>query len=435
MVDLEERTEVIVEHKNKKNTLYITARDQRIHENHCIILGYEISEKLKKKFYIGCELERLKLNPRQKNFVVQGLKKLEADSKKYNLNFSLIENNKLKKFCDEKEIDCIIIDYNPMREYLKRSEELKNFCKTQKMKLIRVDAHNMVPCQSIEIYKRTSSSVKLQLNKKWNQFFSAYPKLRKHKYNVLEDIENVYPEVDGPLYKYEGGYDTGMDMYEKFCKEKFSIFSDQRNNTEKSVNSNLSPWLIFGQISPQQIIYLIHERFVGKDNENLESYLNELFIWRETADHFVFHEPNYDNIDGALLWAKETLLTHIKDPRDLKFSPKDLELGLTDDLLWNSAQKEMVQTGKMHGYARMYWCKTLLKWFKDPRDALKFAIEQNDSYSVDGNSSAGYLGCMWSICGSMDRAFKEREIFGKIRPMKAFKSPQYIKKYNTVAKK
>ena len=81
MVDLEERTEVIVEHKNKKNTLYITARDQRIHENHCIILGYEISEKLKKKFYIGCELERLKLNPRQKNFVVQGLKKLEADSK------------------------------------------------------------------------------------------------------------------------------------------------------------------------------------------------------------------------------------------------------------------------------------------------------------------------------------------------------------------
>ena len=89
----------------------------------------------------------------------------------------------------------------------------------------------------------------------------------------------------------------------------------------------------------------------------------------------------------------------------------------------------------MHGYARMYWCKTLLKWFKDPRDALKFAIEQNDSYSVDGNSSAGYLGCMWSICGSMDRAFNEREIFGKIRPMKAFKSPQYIKKYNTVAKK
>jgi len=30
---------------------------------------------------------------------------------------------------------------------------------------------------------------------------------------------------------------------------------------------------------------------------------------------------------------------------------------------------------------------------------------------------------MWSICGSMDQGWKEREIIGKIRPMNAPKCP------------
>ena len=45
----------------------------------------------------------------------------------------------------------------------------------------------------------------------------------------------------------------------------------------------------------------------------------------------------------------------------------------THDDLWNAAQMEMVRTGKMHGYLRMYWAKKILEWTPSPEEALKIA--------------------------------------------------------------
>ncbi len=39
---------------------------------------------------------------------------------------------------------------------------------------------------------------------------------------------------------------------------------------------------------------------------------------------------------------------------------QELEEGKTHDLLWNAAQLEMVHSGKMHGFMRMYWAKKVL---------------------------------------------------------------------------
>ena len=36
---------------------------------------------------------------------------------------------------------------------------------------------------------------------------------------------------------------------------------------------------------------------------------------------------------------------------------EQLEKGETYDELWNASQHEMVHTGKMHGFMRMYWAK------------------------------------------------------------------------------
>ncbi len=36
---------------------------------------------------------------------------------------------------------------------------------------------------------------------------------------------------------------------------------------------------------------------------------------------------------------------------------EELEKGETHDELWNAAQLEMVHSGKMHGFMRMYWAK------------------------------------------------------------------------------
>ena len=71
----------------------------------------------------------------------------------------------------------------------------------------------------------------------------------------------------------------------------------------------------------------------------------------------------------------------------------------------------------MHGYMRMYWAKKLLEWSESPENALEIAIYLNDRYELDGRDPNGYVGILWGIGGLHDRAWREREVFGKLRYM------------------
>ena len=97
---------------------------------------------------------------------------------------------------------------------------------------------------------------------------------------------------------------------------------------------------------------------------------------------------------------------------------KQLENAQTHDEYWNAAQKEMVITGKMHGYMRMYWGKKILEWSRSPAIAFKTAIYLNDKYELDGRDPNGYAGICWCF-GKHDTAWTERPIFGKVRYMNA----------------
>jgi len=85
-------------------------------------------------------------------------------------------------------------------------------------------------------------------------------------------------------------------------------------------------------------------------------------------------------------------------------------------LYWNAAQREMVETGKMHGYMRMYWGKKIIEWTETPEDAYWIALYLNNRYELDGRDPNGYAGVAWCF-GKHDRPWKERPIFGKIRYM------------------
>jgi len=104
--------------------------------------------------------------------------------------------------------------------------------------------------------------------------------------------------------------------------------------------------------------------------------------------------------------------------------------------LWNAAQTELLRTGKLHGYMRMYWAKKILEWSKSPEEALNIAIFLNDKYELDGRDPNGYTGCAWSIGGVHDRPWFERPVYGKIRYMNRngaknkFDINAYISKYS-----
>lgn len=444
---MENRVEELTSFHPFGNVLYIIARDQRLHENHSVTLSYDLSYQLKSKLFLGIEIDKIKMNQIQKVFISQGLREMVEECIKYNVYFYSIKD--LEMFINQNEIGTIVLDYNPMREYLKRQEEIKTICKRNKIALFVCDSHNIVPCKLLKTYKRTPMSVRMDLFKHWNTYLKEYEKVTSHRYNDIGDdiadgkgcisiedecnmmdkeTEDLKCNFKGCTFK--GGYSKGMKQLEIFFKERFSSYNTGRNNPEVNLLSDISPYFHTGQISPLQVILLIQQRYGKEGSENYDAFIREAFIWRETSEHFLYHEKNYDNINGALPWAKETLMYHSQDERPKTYSFDQLEAAKTDDPLWNAAQNQLLISGKIHGYVRMYWAKTLLSWTEDPREALRIGIELNDRYSIDGNDPNGYLGVMWCICGSMDRAFAERPIQGKIRPMKTFKCPEYIQRWS-----
>ena len=90
-----------------------------------------------------------------------------------------------------------------------------------------------------------------------------------------------------------------------------------------------------------------------RHNASVESFIEELVVRRELSDNHCFYNARYDSLDGASSWARETLLKHAADPRSHLYTLGQFECGVTHDPLWNAAQLQMVNEGKMHGFLRM----------------------------------------------------------------------------------
>jgi deoxyribodipyrimidine photo-lyase len=131
------------------------------------------------------------------------------------------------------------------------------------------------------------------------------------------------------------------------------------------------------------------------------------------------------------------LLKHALDPRPWHYSLEELEHAKTHDELWNASQREMVESGRMHGCLRVYWAK-LLEWVEDPAMAFHYAVFLNDKYEIDGRDANGYTGIAWAIGGKHDRPWRpERPIFGLVRSMslggmqRKVDTQAYIKRWNS----
>jgi deoxyribodipyrimidine photo-lyase len=210
---------------------------------------------------------------------------------------------------------------------------------------------------------------------------------------------------------------AGQRQLRHFLGEKLAAYGDSRNDPAQDGQSGLSPYLHFGQLSAQRV-YLEVIR-TGPLRQSQEAFLEELIVRRELADNFCHYNPDYDNSKGFPAWARETLKQHCADRRSYLYGAAALAAARTHDPAWNAAQRQLVETGKMHGYMRMYWAKKILEWTSDPDAALAIAIELNNHYSLDGRDPNGYAGIAWSIGGVHDRPWGERAIFGKIRYMNA----------------
>ncbi|XP_063298889.1 deoxyribodipyrimidine photo-lyase-like [Pelobates fuscus] len=411
--------------------VYWMSRDQRAQDNWAFLYAQRLALKQKLPLHVTFCLVPKFLNAtiRHYGFMVKGLQEIAEECNALNIPFHLLigyAKDVLPSFVKEHGIGGVVTDFSPLRVPMQWVEDV---CEKlpKNVPLVQVDAHNIVPCwiasNKLEYGART---IRKKIHDQLSQFLTEFPPLIQHPYTSKFqpepiDWDQCYAslEVDRTVKEVEWakpGTSGGMAVLQEFLSEKLKNFNSDRNNPNRKALSNLSPWFHFGQVAVQRAILEV-QKYRSKYKESVDSFVEEAVVRRELADNFCYFNKNYDKIEGAYDWAKNTLKDHAKDKRTHLYSLEKLEGGKTHDPLWNAAQLQMVHEGKMHGFLRMYWAKKILEWTSSPEEALNFAIYLNDRYELDGRDPNGYVGCMWSICGIHDQGWAERAVFGKIRYM------------------
>ena len=219
------------------------------------------------------------------------------------------------------------------------------------------------------------------------------------------------------------GHEKAIDSFMQFIARGIDLYETDRNNPLLQGTSRMSAALHFGFVSPLELAAIIKKELgihwlSSCSHPGAATYLEELIVRRELAINFCYYNDSYDTPAGLPDWAIKTLNEGNLHQRQVIYDFETLEAAQTEDPYWNAAQNQMVRTGYMHGYMRMYWGKRLLAWTKDYEEAMRFAILLNDQYSLDGRDPNGYAGIAWCF-GKHDRPWAGRPIYGTVRYMNA----------------
>lgn len=422
------RVRILNKGKDKKGpVVYWMSRDQRINDNWALIFAQELAIEYKEPLIVVfCLVPQFsEATIRQYSFMLKGLKELDTELHGLNIPFYVLPGepkSEIPKFIDLFSAKVLITDFDPLNIKRRWKDEV---IKKSNITIYEVDAHNVVPCWIASAKQEYSAyTIRPKINRLLHEFIDEFPALKcqgilsekMHENNWDELIKTLKIDLSVPEVNWiVPGEKSAKEALRSFISEKLEFYAEERNDPIKNGQSNLSPYIHFGLISSQRIVLEVIKSKASQKAK--DAFLEELIIRKELADNFCYYNPYYDSFEGFPDWAKRTLDDHRNDERENIYSLKQFELADTEDELWNAAQKEMLKTGKMHGYMRMYWAKKILQWSESPEEAIKIAIYLNDKYELDGRDPNGYTGIAWSIGGVHDRAWQERPIFGKIRYM------------------
>jgi len=426
-----------------KCVVYWMQRAQRGADNSALDIAIEAANALRKPVVVFFAPVPFypHANLRHYRFLKEGIPDIAAALVKRNVGFVLrrYPEHSLLRFCDEVKPALVVGDENPLREpehwRLKATEKLKAPFWT-------VDADVVVPAKLLLKEQYAARTIRPRLTAHLRTFLIQPRNLRaRNSWKKPGSLHSLAPDFNitegwnldrsvSPVGDWRGGTVEAMRLLNEFVRKKLPHYSCRRNHPETDATSRLSPYLHFGQISPITVALAVQD--ADAPQQDKDAFLNQVILWRELSVNLVRFNPEYDGFECAEPWAHRTLAKHARDPRPVTYAERQLENAETHDPLWNAAQMQMVRTGWMHNYTRMYWAKKILEWRRTAAEAYRVAVRLNDKYELDGRDPNGYAGIAWAIVGKFDRPWFERPIFGQIRYMSAastgkkFGSKKYI---------
>ncbi|UCH51165.1 MAG: deoxyribodipyrimidine photo-lyase [Chloroflexota bacterium] len=408
--------------------LYWMQASQRTEYNHALEYAIATANTLSKPVivYFGITDNFPEANERHYRFMLEGLKEVGDSLESKGISFVVRHESPevgVLKLSEESAV--LVVD----RGYLDIQKKWRDYVARRcNRPVIQVESDAIVPVEEASPKEEYSAATfRPKLKRKLADYLVTITGQEPHLNSLKLDFESLdiksteavvnHLNIDRsvkPVTAYRGGISQAKKQLEEFINSKLDKYPELRNDPNVDCLSHMSPYIHFGQISPLYIALTV----LGTGNPAADKYLDELVIRRELSLNFVHYNQDYNKINGLPTWARKTLAERAKDTRTYLYNREELEAAKTNDPYWNAAQKEMVSTGKMHGYMRMYWGKKIIEWSRSPEEAFTTAIYLNNKYELDGRDPNGFAGVAWCF-GKHDRPWAGRRVFGNIRYMSA----------------
>jgi len=169
--------------------------------------------------------------------------------------------------------------------------------------------------------------------------------------------------------KFKKYWDIGEEAAQKrlsdFLENGLNHYHKERDFPHKESTSRLSPYLHFGEISPQRVLWDVQQKEM---DDNAQKFITELF-WREFSTYLLHHFPTlpHHNLQvkfNGFPWEENHTLL------------EGWQKGQTGYPIIDAGMRELWQTGFMHNRVRMLVASFLTKnllipwqtgaaWFSD----------------------------------------------------------------------
>ncbi len=304
--------------------VYVMEASQRAWFNHALEFAISLANEHNKPLIVIYNLtDKFKhSNLRYYTFMIEGLFKLKSDFKERDIHFFIRKSDYVTGSIEiSKNSVAVVTDKN----YLKAQRDWRTKVASQiNVPLFEVETDVVVPVEIVSKKREPyAMTIRPKILSLINQFLqpvehqelkikSSELEIEALEFNSVDDLLNnlqIDKTVQPVSEFYEGGFDKAQELLKIFIQNKLPHYKDFRSDPTKEYQSELSPYLHFGQISIVQIILEILRYFDFKD-ENVQSFINEAIVWRELARNLCSYNPLYNEYEGIPDWAKKTLEDH-----------------------------------------------------------------------------------------------------------------------------
>ena len=282
------------------------SRDQRVEDNHAMLYaqGVAAAKGVPLKVVFNMVPKFLEATLRQYDFMIKGLQEVETQLRNKNIPFYLLMGNpteNIPQFADSHRAILVVADFSPLRIGLSWSQTVAEKLDALEcpIPLVQVDAHNVVPCwiasPKLEYGART---IRTKIQSRLPEFLTNFQCLESNSPGSLDgcklsDWTSALASLEinrsiSPVKWLRPGAAAALEVLESFINTRLKDYGTKRNDPNLDLQSNLSPYIHFGQVSVQRLVLSV--KASKKHPSSADSFIEEAVVRSELSDNFCFCE-------------------------------------------------------------------------------------------------------------------------------------------------